>query len=485
MRSVSLVLRLGLLCLTPALLAGCGLSESPEETPPAIEARDAGTEDAGSPADAGAAGDAGHASDGGLSADSGVPEDPWHCATGNWTAVAGEPGVYSVTTAHYALTFEVGSAERAEELGRMAEAAYQAFSSWFESAPELDAAERLAVSFYSTEARFQAALKAIGVSASGIGGYYDPGSRTAYLYEQPNPNYTNVLYVHEMAHQFHYLARTGNQNRPSWYVEGLAEHLSRHDWDGQCIRLGVVSMLSWEDLPRKALDEVAQSGLDAASILSGTTVPSRAVSWAITSYLERGEGRTKTDAFAAYRALMDGGSAAGPEAFEALLGPLSSIELGIAGWLPEAQEPLEPIYTEWMHVSPGTVRSLRTGRLTLARVKRPHSSFEVSIDERSSGAYAGVLAGFTDTSNYVAYLVGDDLQISEFKLVGGTASWNLIGKGVKPGEGGSFTWTVSHAGADTQVTVNGVSLSAAGGFQPASGPAAYDADAKFARMNWQ
>ncbi len=56
---------------------------------------------------------------------------------------------------------------------------------------------------------------------------------------------------------------------------------------------------------------------------------------------------------------------------------------------------------------------------------------------------------------------------------------------LSPGEGGSFTWTVSHSGADTQVTVNGVSLSATGGFQPASGPAAYDANAKFARMKWQ
>ncbi|HEY0840993.1 MAG TPA: hypothetical protein VGD74_12460, partial [Vulgatibacter sp.] len=293
------------------------------------------------------------------------------------------------------------------------------------------------------------------------------------------------LYLHEMTHQFHYLARTGNQNRPSWYVEGLAEYLGRHDWDGRCVRLGVLPMLSWEDLPGSALDIVSTSGLDASSFISGTTEASRAASWAITGYLERSDGGRMADAFATYRALMDAGSAAGISEFEALLGPISALDLGVAGWLPSAQEPLAPIFTEWMHVAPGTVRSLRTGLLSLARVKEPHSVFETTVAEPPSGARAGVLAGFTDAANFVAYFVEDDLQLSEFKSVGGTVTWEYVGKpAVSPNDDGSFTWTVSHTGSETQVEVNGVSVRAATGFQPVSGPAAYDSEVKFTGMNW-
>jgi len=366
----------------------------------------------------------------------------------------------------------------------MAEAVWLAFSSYFESSPELDTSDRLNVSFFSSQPRFQAALAAIGAHAPDAGGYYAPSTRTAYLYEQGNPYYTNVLYIHEMAHQFHYLARTGNENRPSWYVEGLAEYLGRHDWDGDCVRLGVIPMLSWEDLPRSALESVSTPGLKASSVVS-ESVASRPLSWAVTGYLERGDGGAKADAFAAYRALMDAGSPAGPSEFEALLGPLSAFDVGVAEWLPTAQEPLTPIFTEWMHVAPGKVRSLRTGALSLARVKQPHSAFEITVEEGSSGAYAGVLAGFTDTTNFVAYLVGDDGRISEFKVVDGGVSWENVGPAVSPNADGSYIWTVSHTGTETQVEVNGVSHRATAGFQAVSGPAAYDSEVTFTDMNWR
>lgn len=468
MRLFPLPIRLALLCLTLALPVACGLSPDADER---------------SESQGGGGGEGGGG--GGEGGDGGTSESPGHCASKTWSAVLKDEGVYSVTTDHYHLELEIGSKERAEELGRLAEAAWLAFTAYFEGSPEIETSQRLSVSLFSSRESFQEALAAIGANSPDAGGYYAPSTRTAYLYEQPNPYYTNVLYLHEMAHQFHYLARTSNQNVPFWYAEGLAEYLSRHDWDGSCVRLGVVPMLSWEDLPSRALDSVSKSGLDTSAIISGRTKASREESWSIFAYLERGEGGAKADAFASYRALMDAGSPADPSVFESLLGPITAFDLEVAGWLPTAQEPLSPIYREWMHVAPGTVRSLRTGLLSLARVKQSHSVFEVTAAGKSSGGQAGVLAGFTDTENFVAYLVGDDLRISEFKNVNGNTSWEVVGPAVSPNDDGSFTWRVSHTGLETQIDVNGISHRAAAGFQPVSGPAAYDSDVTFTNMKWR
>jgi len=446
-----------------SLTAGCGAAEGKDEGP----FQGAG----GSPG-------------GGTPDEGDSTEDPWHCAPGNWTAVLEAEGVYSISTDHYHLELEVDSKENAEELGRMAEAAWLALTEYFDGSPELDASERLSVRLFSTKERFEETLSAIGADPSGAGGYYSHSTRTAYLHVQPNPNYTNILFLHEMTHQFHHLTRAGDQNLPFWYVEGLAEYLSRHDWDGRCIRLGVIQMLSWEDLPSRALEMISSSGLDTAGIVSGTKDASRAESWAIVAYLERGKDGEFADAFAAYRALMDAGSATGPTEFEELLGPLEAFGPAIAAWLPTAQEPLTPIYTEWMHVAPGTVRSLRTGLLSLARVKAAHSEFETTVTDWSSDAQVGVLAGFSDTENYVAYFLGKDRRISEFKNVSGTVTWEIVGPVVLPSDDGSFHWTVSHTGSETQVEVNGISVRGATGFEPASGPAAFDSGATFTDMKW-
>lgn len=133
---------------------------------------------------------------------------------------------------------------------------------------------------------------------------------------------------------------------------------------------------------------------------------------------------------------------------------------------------------------PGTVRSLRTGLLSLARVKAPHTSFELKATVLSSGTYAGVLTGFTDSDNFVAYLVGEDLQLSEFKVVADVVSWEKMGLAVVPKDEGSFHWSVTHSDSETQVEVNGVSFTAAGGFEPVSGPAAYDAEVLFTDLEW-
>jgi hypothetical protein len=166
------------------------------------------------------------------------------CAPATVTTTPVGGAAFTVETAHYQLYAEATQAQ-ASEMGRLLEAAYEAFGAWFQAAPPLAAGERLQVKYYADQTSWAAALAADGIAApSEAGGYYAPSTKTAYLFQQGNPYYSHVLLVHEATHQYHFLARTKGQALPFWYAEGHAEYLSRHDWDDHCIRLGVIPMLS-------------------------------------------------------------------------------------------------------------------------------------------------------------------------------------------------------------------------------------------------
>jgi len=146
---------------------------------------------------------------------------------------AAAPEPIRVETEHYALLAETDRAE-AEELGRVLEAAWPQLEAFFGAAPDLDGDERLPVRFFATKESFAAGLRADGIAPPASGGYYHPPNRTAWLWRQPTIYNTRCLLLHEVTHQFHFLARTGNRSLPqNWYVEGLAEHLGRHEWDGE------------------------------------------------------------------------------------------------------------------------------------------------------------------------------------------------------------------------------------------------------------
>ncbi|MFT4974639.1 MAG: hypothetical protein ACI8S6_000522, partial [Myxococcota bacterium] len=173
-------------------------------------------------------------------------EETWFCDEGSYTI---DDGV--IETEHYRLYFEIDESE-ALQMARLAEAAFDAMVDYFDAEPT---ALPLKAGWYTDFSAFQAAIVADGTTAPDSGGYYWPGTQTAYMFTQPTVYYSRMLFLHELAHQFHFLARTGNDGRDSWYVEGVAEYLSRHDWDGACIRLGRLPMLTWEDTPADALAE--------------------------------------------------------------------------------------------------------------------------------------------------------------------------------------------------------------------------------------
>ena len=272
-------------------------------------------------------------------------------------------------------------------MGRLLEAAYGAFGAWFQATPPLAAGERLQVKYYADQTSWAAGLAANGVAApSEAGGYYAPSTKTAYLFQQGNPYYSHVLLVHEATHQYHFLSRTKGQALPFWYAEGHAEYLSRHDWDDRCIRLGVIPMLSWEDMSAQALAEAKPPAVDVAALVAGTAPPDRPAAWAIFRYLDTG---TQHDAFKLFRDAFDADLTDPAHSFAALVGAPAALSAPLDAWIAGAQEPMKPIFTEWIHVGPGAVIADSPGYFSLAIVKDPVTHFEARWDVPTAAILVG------------------------------------------------------------------------------------------------
>jgi hypothetical protein len=393
------------------------------------------------------------------------------CTSETPTVVASGNG-FEATTTHYDLYAETTSAD-ATDMARLLEASGAAFASWFERAQPT---QKLKVKYFADQAAFVAGLAADGVQAPAeAGGYFATSTQTAYLFKQGNPYYSHVLLVHEATHQFHFLTRLQMPSPPFWYTEGHAEYLSRHDWDGQCVRLGVMSLLSWEDLPSDAL---AEGSIDVAGIIGGTTTATRADAWAIFRYLDTGSYRA---AFQTYRDAMDANTS---PSFASLVAPPASLSAPIESWLPTAQEPMTPIFTEWVHVSSTAVDVDTPGVFSLAIVKSTTPThLQAKFTVPQSGKYdVGVVISYTDSTHYVGVVHGNDGVVRTF-TANGSAIWNNVGTAPAP-SGGQESISVDFSGGQAHVVFNGTTITVAAA-SPHTGLAANDTTGHFTDVSWQ
>jgi hypothetical protein len=389
----------------------------------------------------------------------GGPPASMFCAPDTVDTTAQGPSAFTVRTAHYQLYAEAPKAG-AEEMARMLEAAYPAFQAYFSATPPLAGSERLSVKLFADEPSWAAGLMADGVMVPAeAGGYYAPSTKTAYLYVQGNPYYTHVLLLHEATHQFHFLARVKGQNLPFWYVEGVAESLGRHDWDGHCVALGVVPLLSWEDIPAAALPEVTAPGFDLGSIVEGSVVPSRAVAWSIYELLDHGDGGAHRAAFKAYRDAVDAGLPS--PSFTTLVGDPKALSPQLAADVATAQEPMHPVFTEWTHLGQHAAFGDSLIYFSFAVTRKSPAHFEARYDVPTAPTWsAGVMLGYQDSKNYLALVLSQDGKLSLFTSTGGNLIFSDAGAAPPSLGGGAGLLAVDYGpGASVTVTINGKTAS--------------------------
>ncbi|MBM4357452.1 MAG: hypothetical protein FJ096_05005 [Deltaproteobacteria bacterium] len=425
-----------------------------------------------------ATGGSGGASDAGLGT---------YCVPETVTTTTLGAGAYLIETQHYALRAETDQAT-AEDLARLLEASWEGFSEYFEDAPALAANERMDVRYFATFENWSAAISADGGAVpQNAGGLFLTSTRRAYLYDQKNPYFNQVLLVHEAAHQFHLLGRASGRSLPFWYVEGIAEHLSRHDWDGSCARLGRVPLMNWSDLPEEALADAQDGGIDVTALTSGNGTPTRTASWALVDYLETGAPLPVRDGFHAFRKAYDMGDTDPMATFASLVGTPGSLESPIAAWLPTAQQPIRPIFLEWLHRGPTSVLAFSPVYFSLAVVKDASTHLEVTYEIPEAATWrVGVVLGFDDTKSYKAVVVGQDGALSSFTATNGMAFWNAAGNAPAKLDAKHGSIAVDlEGGGKVKLTVNGVASTHDTVFTPKVGLAMSDTRVTFRDLAWQ
>ena len=406
--------------------------------------------------------------------DTGSPDAPtahrWseHCAPADTAPVvtAAGDGV-QVATDHFDLYLEGEPATRAEEYGRLAEALWLALAELHDDAVPTQVP--LDVRVYASSGGWQAGMAAAGVTVpASAGGYYDPGTRIASLYQQPTVYYTQTLFIHEALHQVHALARLGGGGRATWYIEGVAEHFSRHDWDGACLRLGVTALLSFEDMPAAAVAQLSDLDVDAA--LAADAFPGRPSMFGFVRALDLDPDRH--DAFTAFRAAYDaGGGDAVALLEEEGLGGLDGSTLA-AGIPPE---PMSPRYLEWV---PETSDSLYgfADVLSFAYLKQSPATFSATMT--AGTGLGGVLLGYTGPDEWEVLLLGDDGGVSVFGIEAGEVRWDNVASVSAPSGPVTFTLTPD------AVQINAESVDIPRIHPAAAGVALYGAAREFVDLTW-
>ncbi|MFT7624771.1 MAG: hypothetical protein ACI9WU_003961 [Myxococcota bacterium] len=328
-----------------------------------------------------------------------------------------------VLSEHYQLTAPV-SEEEAWVLGWILEAAYPAMRDYFGGdEPALAVGERLVVDIYASTADFDANVTYPDGSTINAGGYFDPATDTASAIMQPSRWFTRSLMLHEAAHQFHWLARTGS-NTPDWYAEGLAEHLQLFDFDGTSVTLGVTPLLSLEDTPKKALAVISDGGYSLAAMLDTGAGWTRAIARQLFRFMAVGKGGAYSADFDAFRQAVDDGATNHLELFESLVGDADTVHAEMIDHATSDQEPLDIVFVEWTHLTPNRLLAeADPGIISFAVMKQPSEAIGATLDRSDIEEKAGLIFGYASNDNYSMATVTGAGKVEIVQISNGDWTW--------------------------------------------------------------
>lgn len=400
-------------------------------------------------------------------------EDTLHCAS------SGTPAPYNngwiVEGEHYSLYSET-SQEEAEIMSKMIESSFSAMEEWFHSSPP--STTQLVVEVYQTETAWANAIAFDGLDIPyGAGGYYHPTTQKAYLYVQPTRYYTRQLLIHEVIHQFHDLIRTSDRALPGWYVEGIAEYMSMYDWDGSCIQLGRLPLITQEDMPQRALQE--SSTLSLREHFQENDSVSRPLEWAMFRYFDIHHAEQWDD----FRYEMDEGEMDATSIFESLFDEsLEDFEAPILSWLEEEQQSFIATYLEWSHIDSQNVEGW-SDFFSIAPLKTTTHEFSVHVSSLSPSWAGGILLSFNDTDNWSALVVNEEGTLQTFEVTQGEALWWDKGA-VQQSENG-YSYVVYPEVDQVRTLINGEEKIIPISFEPATGLALNASHIRFSDIAWR
>jgi hypothetical protein len=328
---------------------------------------------------------------------------------------------------------------------------------------------------FDTEEAWSQAIADDGLSVPwGSGGLFHPSTGRMYLWQQPEAYTNQMLLLHEAAHQYHHFS-VDSSAESAWFAEGVAEYLSRHDWDEACVRLGVVPTGTLEDAHGVALSNWYAGALDPGQMVADPTYLSRPNAMAWFAYLEEEHG----PAFHAYREGVDGGGIDEEGLFIELLGEPGSHAAAFQAWLERHQEPILVEFTGWRHVDQTHIEAdaSGTGTLTYSPLKVTPDVFSMTAQPLGSPFEAGTLVSFEDDNNWTVLLANGAGDVTALQVDATGGWWWSVGAIEPPSRDMTFTFPITDDVTD--LTVNGQVQTYDHGQLGAAGLAVYDARVLF------
>lgn len=369
---------------------------------------------------------------------------------------AAAPATTSAKTTHWSLVSE-GPQSETDELARVLDLAWPQFEAFFGAAPKLATDETLPVRLFESADAMKDAIRKGGGAAPDSGGYYCPVARTSYAFRQPSRWYTRTLVLHEAAHQFHLrgVAARPKGPHPSWWLEGLVEHVSHHTWDGTTLRTGVVPPISLEDRSGAVLAAVEADRAWSPEKVAADPLDRPKAMHVVKWMLEGAQGRPIPKWKDAQKRL-DGGDAPKPRELAAILGG-GDLRSKFAAWLPSVQQPLLSCFVEWDSTGADSVRG--SGAAVVAcrtRGAAREVSADVTVLEPSKPWRAGLLLHWGGGDDYVIFQM--ESGTSFFADARRDGKWTRLASGTLPEGGPERSLSAVRDGSDVVVSLAGTEL---------------------------
>lgn len=363
-------------------------------------------------------------------------------------------GLPAFTSEHYTLHTDAPE-DVAREYSRVMELCWPKFEEFFGAAPKLKKGEKLAVYFTETQQGWLDQMKAHNVAIPvGAGGYYNPGNRTVYLWKQPTHYTSRQLLIHEIMHQFHYLACCNNVGpKDVWYIEGIVEQTSRHYWDGKNLTLGVIPFCSLEDYPRLALELFSRDDYDLHAMVTSARESTRPEQWALVRFLMLADEGKHAKNWAKLCKKLDSGQSA-KNTFKSTIGDPKQLQPQIRDWLKTQQEPFVPVWNEWQGQGDDAV--IGTSGVTSACRTRADATEIGATIVPPEGTWKGGL---------LVYESGDEYSVALLNSGGGFSinrrannAWTVLASGTAPAHEGSYRLKAVRDGEEVTISANDVVL---------------------------
>lgn len=306
------------------------------------------------------------------------------------------------STPHYDITL-AGTPLEALELGKLLEQAWPALADTLKAEPKLKDEKRLDFRVYANKEDWKKATLDDGQSmpSSAETAWFSPYTRVLYTFRQPGDVFTRMIVIYGAVLQFHGMCKEKNTELEAvWYVQGLAQALSVHFWDGEKLDLAVKPKLCAIDYPGRALAALGgeKFGLDPRD---ENRLTDPYVAWAAVRFALYGvDGKYR----AKYQKLALGftGSKVSGADFMRSLGREKDITREFHDWLLAEQTQLVAVAGGWEEKRDGRiVTDTELGVVSLACVREPATSLRVIVHGLTNRRTTkGVLLSCSDARNY-------------------------------------------------------------------------------------